>query len=46
METTNCEITLKNVQTMQGRDGIALNCDVWVNGVKAFNYLDEGNGGG
>lgn len=38
-------ITLKNVKTFTGREGIGLNADVYVDGVKTFFYLDDATGG-
>lgn len=34
-----------NVKTMQGRDGLIINCDIKYNGKKIASYLDEGCGG-
>jgi len=37
---------IKNVKTWNGHDGIGLNCIVYLNGKRAFEYLDNANGGG
>ena len=37
---------IKNVKTWNGHDGIGLNCVVYLNGKRAFEYLDNANGGG
>lgn len=34
-----------NVKTMQGRDGLIINCEIKYNGKKIASYLDEGFGG-
>lgn len=39
------EVTLKKVKTFTGREGIGLNADVCVNGVKCFAYIDDASGG-
>ena len=39
------EVTLKKVKTFDGREGIGLNADVYVNGVKCFAYIDDASGG-
>jgi hypothetical protein len=39
------EVTLKKVKTFDGREGIGLNADVYVNGEKCFYFLDDASGG-
>lgn len=39
------KVTLKNVKTFTGRQGVGLNATVFVNGEKCFFYTDEANGG-
>jgi hypothetical protein len=39
------EITLKNLKTCQGREGIAFSCVLYVDGKKAAFASDDGNGG-
>lgn len=39
------QITLKGVKTFRGMDGVGLNADVYINGVKCYFALDEGCGG-
>lgn len=36
---------IKNVKTFQGHDGIGLNCTVYANGKRAFEYFDDARGG-
>jgi len=43
MERPNVE--LKKVKLFQGMEGYGLNADVYINGVKCFMVIDEGNGG-
>jgi hypothetical protein len=38
-------IELKNVKTFTGHEGIGLNADVYVDGVKTFFMLDDASGG-
>ena len=46
MKVGNLEVTLKNIHTFEGHEGVGMNADVYVNGVKTFHYLDDANGGG
>jgi len=39
------KIQLKNVQTFEGHDGIGLNADVWIDGVKCMHVHDGAYGG-
>lgn len=39
------EVTLKKVKTFDGREGIGLNAEVYVNGEKCFYYIDQADGG-
>jgi len=39
------KIQLKNVQTFEGHDGIGLNADVWIDGVKCMHIHDGAYGG-
>ncbi len=39
------EVTLKNVKTFRGHEGIGLNATVFVNGEKCFYYIDQADGG-
>lgn len=41
---TKPKIILKNVKTFQGTDGIGLNADVWINGIKCISVHDAANG--
>lgn len=38
-------VTIKSVKTMQGRDGMAINCDVFLDNKKVGFYRNSGNGG-
>lgn len=38
-------VTIKSVRTMQGRDGIAINCDVLLDNKKVASYHNSGDGG-
>jgi hypothetical protein len=39
------KLTIKNLKTCRGREGIAFSCIVYVDGVKAAFASDDGNGG-
>jgi hypothetical protein len=39
------KITFKNVKTFRGMEGIGLNADIYINGVKCIFVIDEANGG-
>lgn len=38
-------VELKNVKTFRGHEGIGLNANVYINGVKCLFVIDEANGG-
>ncbi len=39
------KVQLKNVETFEGHDGIGLNADVWIDGVKCMHVHDGAYGG-
>ncbi|MCK9543604.1 MAG: hypothetical protein M0R03_16420 [Novosphingobium sp.] len=39
------KITFKNVKTFQGMEGVGINADVYINGVKCYFIIDSGDGG-
>jgi len=39
------KLVVKNLEYMQGTDGIALNCDIYHKGVKLLHAHDDGRGG-
>lgn len=41
----NLKITLKKVKTFKGHEGVGLNCDVYINGTKCLEVIDNANGG-
>ena len=40
------KIELKNVKTFEGHDGVGLNADIFVDGIKTAHYHDGAYGGG
>lgn len=38
-------VVLKNIKTFQGHDGIGLNADIWINGIKCMHVFDGAYGG-
>jgi hypothetical protein len=43
MTKPRCE--LKNVKTFRGHDGIGLDADLWINGIKCMHIFDDARGG-
>ena len=39
-------VQLKNVKTFRGMEGIGINADLYINGVKCLFVIDDANGGG
>ncbi|MFA5366657.1 MAG: hypothetical protein WC333_02135 [Dehalococcoidia bacterium] len=39
------KLELKKIKTFRGMEGYGLNADLYINGVKCYFVLDEGNGG-
>lgn len=39
------KVEVKLVKFHQGHEGDGVNADVWINGVKCYHVLDDGNGG-
>lgn len=39
------KVQLKNVHTFEGHDGLGLNADVWINGIKCMHVFDGAYGG-
>jgi len=39
------KVELKNLKTFRGMEGIGINVDVWINGVKCLLAMDAGDGG-
>jgi hypothetical protein len=39
------KVVLKNVRTFEGHDGLGLNADVWIDGVKCMHLYDGAYGG-
>jgi len=38
-------VLLRNVRTFEGHDGLGLNADVWIDGVKCMHLYDSAHGG-
>jgi len=38
-------VEIKNIKTMEGRDGLAINCTIYLDGKKIAHYRHDGNGG-
>lgn len=38
------KVALKNIVTHNGEDGLGFNADLFINGLKCFHVLDDGNG--
>lgn len=39
------KVELKSLKFHQGHEGMGMNADVWINGVKCMHVMDDGNGG-
>lgn len=40
------KVVLKNVKMFEGHDGVGLNADIWIDGVKCMHVFDSAHGGG